>query len=180
MRPLVVEVDGRTWRGYVDRSAEWLETATLLQATYRKLLEDTVEEVADPRLRDRIGDLIESARRHEALINELYVAFSEDELPPSEVRASMLARTREVVARVEGLAAGARGGDWRNVRELTLTNLDSTNGFAVIEQLALAMGLPAVVDLVQPVIAEKTRHQLALREYLLEAAPKAVLYRPDG
>ncbi|HEV7898510.1 MAG TPA: hypothetical protein VGP31_11770 [Planosporangium sp.] len=177
VRPLVVEVEERTWREYVDRSAEWLETATLLQATFRKMLEDTVDDVDEPHIRGSLDEVLDAARRHEGLISELYVAFSRDRLPPGQARASMLARTRDVVAHVEGLAAGAPPGTWRKLRELALTNVDSTTGFAVVEQLGLAMGLPAVVDLVQPVIHEKTRHQMVLRECLLETATAAVLYR---
>jgi hypothetical protein len=179
-QPLVVEIEERTWREYVDRSAEWLEIATLLQATFRKMLEDTVDDVAEPHISERLNDMLAAARRHEALISELYVAFSRDRLPPGEARAGMLARMREVVGHVEGLAAGVRGGDWRRLRELALTNLDSTTGYAVTEQLGLAMGLPAVVEMVLPVVHEKTQHQVVLRECLLETAPKAILYRRDG
>jgi hypothetical protein len=178
-QPLVLEVEERTWREYVDRSAEWLETATLLQSTFRKMLEDTVDDVAEPHIRTWLGDMIVAARRHEGLINELYVAFSRDRLPPSEARASMLARMRDVVADVESRATRAPRGAWRKLRELALTNLDSTTGFAIIEQLGLAMGLPAVVNMMLPIIHEKTQHQMVLRECLLETAPKTILYRGD-
>jgi hypothetical protein len=65
------------------------------------------------------------------------------------------------------------------MRQLVLTNLDSINGFAVTEQIGLALGLPNVVNLVVPVIHEKTRHQVVLRECLLEMATNTVLYRRD-
>jgi hypothetical protein len=139
------------------------------------MLEDTVDEVREPHIREWLGDMLAAARRHETTINELYVAFSRDRLPPSPGRATLLAKMREVVADVEGLSGGAPGGGWRQMRELALTNLDSTMGFAVIEQFGLALGLPAVVDLVLPVMKEKTRHQLVLRECLLEMAPKTIM-----
>lgn len=179
-QPLVLAVEEPTWRECVDRCVEWLETATLLQATFRKMLEDTINDVAEPHIREWLDDMIVAARRHEGLINELYVGFSRDRLPPSEARASVLARMRDVVADVESRAARAPCGAWRKLRELMLTNVDSTTGFAVIEQLARAMGLPAVVNLVLPVIHEKTKHQMVLRECLLETAPKAILYPGDG
>jgi len=58
-----------------------------------------------------------------------------------------------------------------------LSNLDAISGFGVAEQLGLALGRPAAVDLARTVVEEKTAHQLLLREVFLELAPDAVLYR---
>jgi hypothetical protein len=62
---------------------------------------------------------------------------------------------------------------------LLLTNLDAISGFAVTEQLALALGNPAVTDITVPILTEKSEHQLQLQELLLELAANAILYHRD-
>ena len=47
------------------------------------------------------------------------------------------------------------------------------------EQIGLALGRPQAVDVAVRVVAEEGRHQLLLREVLLEFAADAVLYRRD-
>jgi hypothetical protein len=42
-------------------------------------------------------------------------------------------------------------------------------GFAVTEQLGLALGNPAVTDITVPIVTEKSDHQLQLQELLLAA-----------
>jgi anti-sigma factor RsiW len=178
-RPLLLDIERRAWGDYLDRAEEWLETAALLQAAFRKMLDDTVDDVSEPHIRKWLADMREGARRHEATINEVYVALGRDRPPPGEARAGLLAKARELVGHVEGIAAGARGGGWRSMRELMLANLDSIGGFAVTEQIGLALALPGVVDLVVPVIHQKHVHQMVLRECYLEMAPNAILYRRD-
>jgi hypothetical protein len=73
----------------------------------------------------------------------------------------------------------AASGQWRVVRELLLSNLDAIASFAVAEQLGLALGVPAVVDVTLPVVRRKTQDQLLLQEYLLETASNAVLRGKD-
>ena len=80
---------------------------------------------------------------------------------------------------MQGLPAGGSRPAWRDLRQLTLSNLDSMSAFAVAEQLGLALGRPRVVDLAFRVVSEKSAHQLLLREVFLEFAADAVLYRRD-
>jgi hypothetical protein len=179
--PLLVELAERTWNEQLERVEPWLATTALLQATFRKMLEDTVggDDVGEPHIRKWLGDMLDAARQHERTIDELYLAFGRDpstRRPTGAASITLLAKAREITGDVEALAGGARGGGWRRLRELTLTNLDSTTGFAVTEQLGLALGIPLVVDLALPVVGRKTQHQLVLRECLLEMAPKAILY----
>ncbi len=60
-----------------------------------------------------------------------------------------------------------------------MTNLDAISGFAVTEQLGLALGNPAVTDITVPILTEKSEHQLQLQELLLEMAANAILYQRD-
>jgi hypothetical protein len=45
--------------------------------------------------------------------------------------------------------------------------------------VSFALGRPAAVDIAFPIVAEKTRHQLLIRECYLEMAANAILYRRD-
>ncbi|NJC68522.1 hypothetical protein HC031_02110 [Planosporangium thailandense] len=177
--PLLVELGERTWTGQLERVEPWLATTVVSQGAFRRMLEDTAYEVGEPHIRKWLGDMLDAAREHERLIDELYVAFRLDPARRPALggaSAALLAKAREIGAHVEGLAGGLRGGAWRKLRELTLANLDSTTAFGIVEQLGLALGIPLVVDLVVPVVGRKSQHQLVLRECLLEMAPKAILY----
>jgi hypothetical protein len=80
---------------------------------------------------------------------------------------------------LDTLLAGGSGPAWRDLRHLTLSNLDSMSAFAVAEQLGLALGRPRAVDVAFRVVSEKSAHQLLLREVFLEFAADAVLHRRD-
>jgi hypothetical protein len=180
--PLLLELDQGTWTGWLERVEPWLATTATLQGTFRKLLEDTVEDVAEPHWHAYLEEILASARDHEAKIDEIYQAFGRERSGPGRLgsaAATLVAKGRQAVGHAEGLAAGARGGGWRKVRELLLTNLDAISGFAVTEQLGLALGNPAVTDITVPILTEKSEHQLQLQELLLELAANAILYHRD-
>jgi hypothetical protein len=61
--------------------------------------------------------------------------------------------------------------------QLLFSNLEAIAGFAAAGQLALALGVPAVVDVAFPVVRRKTEDQLLLQEHWLEMATNATL--PD-
>jgi hypothetical protein len=184
--PLLVELAEGTWNRQLERVEPWLATTALSQATFRKMLEDTIDTVGraddvwEPHIRKWLEDMLVAARQHERTIDALYLAFGRDpstRRPTGAASATLLAKAREITNHVEAMAGGASDGAWRKLRELALANLDSTTGFAVTEQLGLALGIPLVVDLAMPVVGRKTQHQLVLRECLLEMTPKAILYR---
>jgi hypothetical protein len=182
MQPQLVELDGDTWGQWLERVEPWLATTATLQASFGKLLEDTVEDVAEPHWHAYLDEILASARDHEARIDEIYRAFGRDRSGPGRLggaAATLVAKGRQAVGHAEGLAAGARGGAWRKVRELLLTNLDAISGFAVTEQLGLALGNPGVTDITVPILTEKSEHQLQLQELLLELAANAILYARD-
>lgn len=178
---LLLELDDETRSAQLDRVTAWLAATRTLQTAYRKLLDDTVGGVAEPHIREYLAGLARDAREHEVAALNLYRAFGREPqgVAVQTVVGAATAKVREVVGTVEGALAGGRGGSWRKLRELLLSNLDATSGFAVTEQLGLALGIPAVVDITFPVVRRKTEQQLLLREYLLETASVAILYQRD-
>ena len=180
--PVLLELDGDSWSAQVDRVERWLATTRMLQSGYRNLLDSILDDVAEPHIKAYLTELRDVAREHEDRVDDLYRAFGREPGHPGAVRsagATVLAKTRQVAGHLEGAAGGAASGPWRTLRELLLTNLDAIAGFAVTEQLGLALGVPAVVDVTFPVVRRKTQDQLLLQEYLLEMASNAVLRGKD-
>jgi hypothetical protein len=182
MTPLLLELDDDTWTTQVDRVVRWLATTRMLQGTYGRVLESTLDDVAEPHIRSYLKELVEVAREHGTRVDDLYRAFGREPAAVGALRSSasaLMARTREAVGHAEGTAGGAASGPWRKLREAMLSNLDAIAGFAVTEQLGLALGVPAVLDVTTPVVRRKTQDQLLLQEYLLEMASNAVLRGRD-
>jgi hypothetical protein len=180
--PVLLELDGDSWSDRLDRVERWLATARLLQSGYRELLDGLVDDVAEPHIKTYLTELRDVAREHEARVDDLYRAFGREPDRAGTLRtagATVLAKTRQVIGHLEGAAGGAASGVWRRLREVLLTNLDAIAGFAVTEQLGLALGIPGVVDVTFPVLRRKTQDQLLLQEYLLEMASNAVLRGKD-
>lgn len=179
---LVIELDGKTWDAYLGRVGPWLATTATLQSTFRKMAEDALADVTNATVRGYLEGIVGSAREHEKQIPDLYRAFG---LEPagvglmSSVASTVVNKTREMAGHVEGIASSARGGGWRLLRELLITNLDAISGYGVAEQLALALGLPEPVGIIVPILKIKTEHQLQLKESFLEFAPLAILYHND-
>ena len=181
-RPLLVELDEATIGTQLERVGTWLRTVQTLQTSYRRLLGDTLPMVEDPLVRGWLTDLHGHARRHEAEVGRLYAAFDLSPGPSHALTAlagAVVGLGRELVGQVQGRLSGATGSAWRNLRQLTLSNLDSMSAFAVAEQFGLALGRPGAVDIAFRVVSEKSEHQLLLREVFLEFATDAVLYRGD-
>jgi hypothetical protein len=178
MTPLLLELDDETWSTQVDRVERWLATTRVLQGTYVKVLESTLDDVAEPHIRSYLDELLEVAREHEDRVDALYRAFGREPAAVGTLRSTastLLGMTREVVGHAEGMVGGAASGPWRRLREVLLSNLDAIASFAVTEQLGLALGVPAVVDVTMPVVRRKTQDQLLLQEFLLEMASNAIL-----
>jgi hypothetical protein len=179
-RPLLVELDAATLAAQRERMATWLATVATLQSGYRELLGQTVAMVGDPLVHNWLSELQDAARRHEGAVDQLAAAL--EVRPAAPHRLTVLVGTamglgRELVGQVQGRLSGASGPAWRNLRQLTLANLDSMSAFAVAEQFGLALGRPRAVDITFQVVSEKNEHQLLLREIFLEFAADAVLYR---
>ena len=180
--PLLVELDQATLAAQRERTASWLATLETLQTGYRQLLGRTVPLVGDPLVRTWLSEVHDAARRHEVAVDEIATALGVRPAVPhplSALTGAVLGLGRELAGQVQGLVAGASGPVWRDLRQLTLSNLDSMSAFAVAEQLGLALGRPRAVDVAFRVVSEKSAHQLLLREVFLEFAADAVLRRRD-
>jgi hypothetical protein len=176
--PLLVDLDKDDWSARLEKVQRWLTTTRMLQAGYRRLLTSTVGKVSEPHIRSYLTELRDVAREHESRVDDLSRAFGREPSAaalPRSVAATVLGTAREAVGHLEGAAAGATTGSWRNLRMLMLSNLDAISGFAVTEQLGLTLGVPAVIDITFPVLRRKTQDQLLLQEYLLEMASNALL-----
>ncbi len=184
--PLLLELDEWTLAAQRAKVTPWLVTVGAVQSGFRRLLAGTVPLFKDPLVREWLSGMEASAREHEAAVDELFAAFDLQRPVPhlvSAVAGAVLGTARALAGQVQGLAAGASGAvsgaAWRNLRQLQLSNLDSMSAFAVAEQLGLALGRPRAVDVAFRVVAEKSAHQLLLREVFLEFAADAVLHRRD-
>ena len=180
--PLLIEIDEASFAEARDRVKPWLAIVTSVQSALRRMLEDTVPNVNEPYLHDYLGVVLQAAQEHEDRITDLYRAFGHEPASTGVVEsttAAVIAKTREAVGQVEGLAGGAHAKNWRTLRVIVLTNLDAISGFAVVEQLGLALGRPQVIGITFPIVHQKTEHQLFLQEALLEMAPLAILYHRD-
>lgn len=176
--PILIELDEQTWNEQIDAAAAWFDNLLMIQATFRDLAEDTAGKIGEPHIKAYITDIFEAARGHEQKARELYPIIGR-EPAQSGVRklgGTLLSKASQVVADLQGAAGGAAG-NWRDIRQLLLTNLDSMGAFAVAEQLGLALGLPEIVDITFPIVNEKSTQQLLLQEYMLEMAPKSILYK---
>jgi hypothetical protein len=180
--PLLVDLDKGVWSGRLDKVERWLSATRLLQTAYRRLLDSTVSGISEPHIRSYLTELRDVAREHESTVDDLVRAFGrEPTLPglPRTLGATVLGPARQAIGHLEGAASGATTGSWRNLRMVLLSNLDAICGFAVTEQLGLALGVPAVIDITFPVLRRKTQDQLLLQEYLLEMATNAALLDKD-
>jgi hypothetical protein len=181
-RPLLLELDDATWNGWHERVRPWLATTAMLQAAFRDLLERTVDDITESHWHHYLGEILVTAREHETQLADIHAAFGVEPAGHERVRdaaGAIMSTTRSVLGHVEGLAAGARGGTWRKLRELLLTNLDAIGAYGVVEQLGLALARPAVTDLTVPILTAKGEHQLQLQECFLEFASNAILLDKD-
>ena len=179
---VLLEVGGDTWQESLRRVRPWLTATATLQSTFRRLSFGVAGRVDEPHIRTYLGEVAEVAGRHEALVDEVCSAFGVPSVPRPAVNgaAAVASSGRYAAGQLVGRLSGAHGPGWRGLRVLLRSNLDAISGFAVTEQLGLALGNPRVVDLVFPVLKEKKEHQLLLQEYLLEMASNAVLRRRDA
>lgn len=176
-RAVLLEIGGADWQTMVSRVEPWLSTTARLQAAFRQACEVATGSAREPHLREYLSEVAGTASRHEATVSQLYGAFGVDrDSGRGTLLGTGLAGVRMLAGQLVARLAGARGPTWAAIRVLMRSNLDSIGAFAVTEQLGLSLGVPAVVDLVVPVLKEKQTHQLLLQEYLLETATNAVLY----
>lgn len=177
-QPLAIELDPATWDEFLDRSARWFGQVRAAQASFRKLAEDVLSQMHEPHLRQLIQEVVDTARRHEGQVDELYRAIGRE--PPSprllSVGGQLLSKGQEALGALQGLATGAQGW-WDDLHQLFLSSLNAISAFSAAEQLGYALGLREIVDIAFPISLEKFKHHRMLQELLNELVPLAILYR---
>lgn len=119
--------------------------------------------------------MLEQAQEHESKAEALFGVIGRE---PSSVRKSLgefTGKSRKLWADIIALAGGAKG-PWQNLQQLYISNLNSMSAFAVAEQLGLALGIPEILDITFPVIAQKSTDHLLLQECSLEMCSISILY----
>ncbi|WP_347156658.1 hypothetical protein [Pontibacter chitinilyticus] len=176
MQPVLIELDETTRNKQLDRAQAWFQNVLLTQASYRQLLEDTVEKVEEPHIREYLAELAVQARKHEEKITELFSAIDRE---PSDVRkllGQVMGKARQALGDFIAVAGGAVG-PWQDLQQLYLSNYNSMGAMAVAEQLGLALGIPRIVEIAFGIVAEKSTDQLLLKECVLEMGSMSILYK---
>jgi hypothetical protein len=174
--PILVELGAATWDDWLDKAESWFGNVLLTQTSFTRLLEDTIDKLHEPHIKRYLADMLEKEREHDHHAEALFRAIGRKPSTGRKLGATLVSKAREVLTDVQGRMGGAVGG-WKDLRELLIASVDARGAFAIAEQIGLALGLPAIVDITFKVANEKTVHQLLLQEYVLELAPMAILYR---
>jgi hypothetical protein len=174
--PVFIELDKECREEHFDRTEAWFKNVQLTQASFRQLLEDTIEKIEEPHIKDYLTTMLGQAGEHEEKAEALFAIIGRK---PSTVRVKLgelAGKAREVLADMIALTGGAKG-PWQDVHQLYILNLNSMSAFAVAEQLGLALGIPEIVDITFPVIAQKSTDHLLLQEIALEMCSMSILYK---
>ena len=175
--PFAIELDETSWNRQIDRAAAWLGNVISAQAAFRELLENTVPKIEEPNIRLYLSEMLENARRHERQAADLFRPIGREPASAGRgVAGTVVATARKVLGTIEGVAGGAAG-NWRDIRELQIANLDAMGAFAVAEQLGLALAIHELRDLAFQIESEKSSDQLVLQEIMLEMASVSILYK---
>ena len=173
---ILIELDQECREEHFSRAEAWFKNVQFTQASFRQLLEDTVTKIEEPHIKDYLHTMLEQAREHEKMAEKLFEVIGRK---PSSIRTTLgefLGKSREVWADVIALAGGAKG-PWQDLQQLYISNLNSMSAFSVAEQLGLALGIPAILDITFNVVAEKSTSHLLLQECALEMCSKSILYK---
>ncbi|RDV14943.1 hypothetical protein DXT99_11685 [Pontibacter diazotrophicus] len=176
MQPILIELDNETRSKQLDRAATWFNNVLLTQASYRKLVQDTVEKIDEPHIKQYLAEIAMRAETHEEVIRgELFSAIDRT---PSDIRTAlgtMAGKAREALGDMIALTGGARG-PWQDLHQVYLSNYNSMGAIAVAEQLGLALGIPQVAHIAFQLVADKSTDQLLLQECVLEMCSMSILY----
>ena len=172
---ILIELDEKSQQAFLDNAAKWLDNLLLTQSSYRKLLEDTSEKVTEFHIRAYLTNMLERARQHEEKIEKLYALIQRDSSAIRKVLGTVMGKARQVIGDLMAFTGGLAG-PWQDLHQLFLSNANTMGAFAVAEQIGLALGIPAIVDITLPIVMEKSTDQLLLQELVLEMAGTAILY----
>ncbi|MDQ4043987.1 MAG: hypothetical protein M3173_00860 [Chloroflexota bacterium] len=176
--PILVELGEDRWAALIDSVEAWLRNVRLAQSSFRHLAQDTAGKIDDPRLKEQMERIAETAKRHEEQVDALYALI--ERKPPG--RTGMLgeaaAKGRQALGNVLGITGGAPGA-WPDLRQMLLSNLNAIGAFGAVEQLGLTLGLPELAEVAFTIVREKSTDQLVIEEFMLELAPQAILYEDE-
>lgn len=173
---VLIELDKECREDHYDKAAQWFKNVQLTQASFRQLLEDTLDKIEEPHIKDYLTTMLEYAKQHEQQAEALFGIIGRK---PSSMRVllgELTGKSRELWADIIALAGGAKG-PWQDVQQLYISNLNSMSAFAVAEQLGLALGIPEILDITFPVVAQKSSDHLLLQEIALEMCSMSILYK---
>lgn len=174
-QPLLLELGEDARKEHFDKAAAWFRNVQLTQASFRQLLEDTVEKIEEPHIKDYLHTMLEHARKHEEQAEALFTVIGREPSSVRKMMGEMMGKGRQALADVIALGGGAKG-PWQDLQQLYLSNANSISAFAVAEQLGLALGLPDILDITFEVVSQKSTDQLLLQECALEMCSKSILY----
>ncbi|MCA1685937.1 MAG: hypothetical protein LC745_08120 [Planctomycetia bacterium] len=174
--PIYVEFDEASWRGHIDNVEAWLGIVLTHQVAFRRLLEDVHPRLHEPHLREFVGEIAETARRHEAEAERFHARIGRDPSAARKRAGEAFAAARRAGAEALGSAGGGQG-SWLGLHALVPANLNAESAFAVAKQLALALGLREMAEAAFAVENEQAAGHLTLKELVLETAAIAILYK---
>ncbi len=173
--PVIIEIDPASWKGHLGNIETWLKLNLSQQMAFRKLLEKVGPTMLEPHTRQGLGELAETARRHEAEAERFFklIGRSVATVPPRVE--SALKASRESAD--EAVAASGPEASWVGLHSLVPAALAAQTGFAVTEQLALALGIRELAEAAYDVENEQAGGFLMLKELMLEVAAMSILYK---
>lgn len=175
-QPILIELDAACREDHYDKAAAWFKNVQLTQASFRQLLEDTVEKIEEPHIKDYLQTMLQHAIEHEQQANTLFSFINREPSSVRKLAGQLLGKSREAWAEIIALGGGAKG-PWQDLQQLYISNLNSMSAFAVVEQLGLALGIPEILDITYEVVSQKSTDQLLLQECALEMCSKSILYQ---
>lgn len=174
--PIVIEIDQASWSAHLDRVETWLGTTLSNQTTFRQLLEKVAPTLKEPHFRQFVTELAETARRHEAEAERFFKIIGRKPGSLAKSSAAVLAPVKATGAQVMASLGGAEG-SWVGLQALLPAALDAQSGFAVTEQLGLALGIRELAEAAYDVENEQAGGFLVLKELMLESAAISILYK---
>src|SRR3954451_17467606 len=105
-KAVFVELDNECWEEHLDRTEAWLKNVQLTQASFRQLLQDTVEKIEEPHIKDYLTTMLEHAREHEQQAENLLAVIGRK---PSGLRAKLgelAGKGRELLADIVAMSGG--------------------------------------------------------------------------
>lgn len=172
--PLLLDLGESAWQEQLDRAGQWFGNVVFVQSTLRTLAQDAAQKIREPHIRSYLQDLAELAAAQEDKARQLFTLIDREPPPLRRPGGTAAAKAREILGGMEDLLGGA-GSGWRDIHQVHLACVNAMAAFGVAEQLGLALGIPEIVRLAFPVVAELSTAQLLLQEFLLEMAPPAIL-----